>query len=379
MIRAVAVVTALVSLCLVSVAGTALAAPPHVTNEVDTASCALCHRTHTSASTITVDPQDAAEVKNALIVGSFEGEAADTQLCFSCHDGLGSVYDTYTEFQSVSAHSLAPTASPYGPSPKGCYSCHDSHGSTREASGTPYPALLESKGASGTYYRSGDQYCSACHIVRSGNEFPGLAVWQQTAHSRALARSDGTKITCSICHEPHGSSNAALVVQRLTPPSAPDTVAVPANDRWLCYGCHADALATYAGGLVHQGSSHGLSTQTVPVDAEWASRLASPSADATRQVGECQTCHAPMGVDDGTGTPVPNWSRPMGPRCATAATALDRRWQRTWRPCTPRRAPQCSRWLPRTEGPPISSSSGSRRLHSAERDRDDANGPSSCA
>ncbi len=95
-----AIVTALVSLCLVSVAGTALAAPPHVATEVDTASCALCHRAHTSASTITVDPQDAAEVRNALIVGSFEGEAADTQLCFSCHDGLGSVYDTYTEFQS---------------------------------------------------------------------------------------------------------------------------------------------------------------------------------------------------------------------------------------------------------------------------------------
>ncbi len=101
--------------------------------------------------------------------------------------------------------------------------------------------------------------------------------------------------------------------ERLTAtPSVPDTVAVPANDRWLCYGCHANAQAKYPGGLVHQTSAHGSTTQTVPVGTEWATRLPSPSADATRLVGECQTCHAPIGVDDGSGAPIPKLLKAEG-------------------------------------------------------------------
>ena len=149
---------------------------------------------------------------------------------------------------------------------------------------------------------------TAARATSSGRatSIPGLAVWQQTAHSRALARADGTKITCSICHEPHGSNNTALVVEQLAPPtpSVADTVAVPANDRWLCYGCHANAQAKYPGGLVHQTSAHGSTTQTVPVGTEWATRLPVGSPATERLVGECQTCHAPHGVDDGSGAPI---------------------------------------------------------------------------
>jgi len=56
--------------------------------------------------------------------------------------------------------------------------------------------------------------------------------------------------------------------------------------------------------VAHQGSTHGTSSATVLVGAEWAKGLPAGSSYADRRVGECQSCHDAMGADDGSGAPV---------------------------------------------------------------------------
>ncbi len=66
------------------------------------------------------------------------------------------------------------------------------------------------------------------------------------------------------------------------------------------------------GGSSIKASSHGLTSQTVPVGTEWATRLPVGDPDAERLVGECQTCHVAMGADDGSGAPIAKLAKADG-------------------------------------------------------------------
>lgn len=272
----------------------------HVALGADTDSCAMCHRTHSASSGAWYRPGAGTSATQAALVvipGS-----SDKSLCFSCHGvtSEGSTSDVESSFEATaSRHTLAPDTSVYGPSPKQCSDCHDSHGTGKTAAGTPYPAFLRSGSAntSSAYY--GEQYCAKCHTARANSLWDGLGVFVQTAHYSAIPTpTSGTGIRCSICHAPHGSSNTALVVERLVPPAVGATNTVPANDRRFCTGCHSVEYGTFVPG-VYASSGHGKSTRSIPVRAEYASRT------ATRTIGECQVCHDPMGRDDGRGAPIP--------------------------------------------------------------------------
>lgn len=281
---------------------------PHVATTRDTEACAICHRAHSAASTITVEPQDGGTLRNALIGGSYGGDEGDTALCFSCHDGLGATEDLLTVFGQDSAHVLAPFESEYGPQYKYCNSCHDSHGAVRKTGtgpdGEPYPALLESAGPSDDAVRSGDEFCATCHMAREGNEFPGLTLWRSTAHSQLITIApDGTGIVCSVCHEPHGSEYSPLISAQLVPPSVPATYTVDGGGRELCLGCHTGEQGAFKGGAIYATSSHGASTESATVEAEWA------TDSETRLVGECQVCHNPMGAPDAEGDVIPSLVR----------------------------------------------------------------------
>ncbi len=242
-LAALAIAVVLVVLAVSTAApGVALATgAPHVDNGEDTDACAMCHRAHTSASDVEwEDPLSFETTGNALIVGVFEG-SGDTELCYSCHGvaALGSLFDVESAFLSASVHSLAPSTSAYGPSEKQCASCHDTHGTSRDASGSTYPALLRSTSSTGSTLYQGDEYCATCHQNRTDSRWDGLSVWNQTAHAKVMtAPASGTEIVCSVCHQPHGSDNTALIVETIFPPAAPTTTSVPANDRWLCFSCH---------------------------------------------------------------------------------------------------------------------------------------------
>lgn len=311
----------LLSLCLQAVVASAQPATstvaPHVATSQDTDVCAMCHRAHTAASTVDWSAPDQRETRHsALLVGT---TSEDSELCFSCHgvESLGSGTDIQSSIEASSGHRIDETSAPYGPVPTACGTCHDTHGAARIASGIPYPALVRSTDASGTLFYSGDRVCTACHLARPANRFPGLAVWTQSPHSRIPTATGGTGIVCSACHDPHGSSIAPAIVSRIETPAASSPATVTANDRTLCNGCHGSPIGLWPGSAAYVGSSHASSTATVTVTGEW---VKSPT---TRTVGECQNCHAPMGRSDASGTVLPDLldaaGRSLCDRCHRAA------------------------------------------------------------
>ncbi len=273
---------------------------PHVSTGPDTDVCAMCHATHSSASGIGVSVDSTSD---ALVHGMGTRENGDAQLCYTCHGVgvLGSSRDVESEFGSGPGHRLTPATSAYGPSHKQCGDCHDAHGSERQPSGLPFPALLRSRDASGNFVDAGVEYCITCHAVRAGNEFPGLALWNQTAHSTIATPASGTGITCSVCHAPHGSPYAPSIQPEIDPPAAPATSTITANDRQLCLACHTPAERSWVGAADYATSAHGTSPATIAAGGEWASADSTTGSPVSRTVGECQNCHAPMGRSDSAG------------------------------------------------------------------------------
>ncbi len=294
---------------------------PHVPGEEDTDACAICHRTHTPASDVGWQSDwDTEPAGNALIIGAWV-TGGDTGLCYVCHgvDSLGASSDVQSGFTSESAHLLDPDLSDYGPPEKQCSSCHDSHGTDKDTDGDSYAALLRARSTTNTALErfKGDEYCTACHQDRVDSTFDGFDIWSATAHSREITPpASGTEIVCSSCHDPHGSDNPPLIVEKLLAPAAPTTLTVPANDRYFCMGCHASSWATWVGYTRYGTSTHAQSETTVTIAGEW------PSADASRTVGECQNCHAPMGSADANGDLVPKLvEKPSRQMCDTCHSA----------------------------------------------------------
>ncbi len=279
----------------------ALALPPHVADGPGTDACAICHRGHTPNTALGYRTFGfESRIGNSLLL-SAEPSSGDVSLCYTCHGvgALGSSVDVESSMALVSRHSVAPSSSAWGPTPKMCGDCHDSHGQDRTASGTPFPALLRVWEDSETLVFAGETYCAACHDDHVAGAWAGLTVFKDTAHYRAMpAPASGTGVRCSNCHAPHGSETTPLITPVLEPPAALLATTVPANDRRLCQGCHTEPLATWSGPETYSASSHALTPVTTTITAEWA------ATSAVRPVGECQNCHDPMGADGG-GTALP--------------------------------------------------------------------------
>jgi predicted CXXCH cytochrome family protein len=281
----------------------AFAQAPHLATSPDPDSCAMCHRAHTAPGDFgRIDP-DSWEMTGTAMAVAVPLAEGDTALCYVCHgvDALGSGTPVGADFAKTSAHSLAPTASPFGPSVKYCSSCHDSHGTEESAPGVPYAALLRSRASDGSASYSGSAYCGTCHAVRAESSFPGVSVYEKTLHFGELPDpANGTQVKCTICHESHGSSVAPLITKAVLPPAVAAEEPVSANDRTMCFTCHPDAYETYPGETEYAKSAHAVSSAETTIPGEWA------ADDAKRLVGECQVCHAAMGRDDGTGNPIPS-------------------------------------------------------------------------
>ncbi len=301
--RAVTRGVVLVSLVLaLGLPATAFAEAPHVATTSTPDTCSMCHRAHTAPADFGRIDADSWEMTSSALAIAVPVAEGDTALCYVCHgvDALGSGTPIGGDFAETSIHTLAPTASPFGPSVKYCSNCHDSHGTAESAPGVPYAKLLRARTLSGTAVYRGSAYCGTCHQVRPASRFPGVTVYEQTAHYGSLPNpASGTLIRCSICHEEHGSAIAPLVISEVTPPSVTATETVTANDRTFCFTCHPDESGIYPGEDDYDDSAHGSSDATTTIPGEW------PADDAERLVGECQVCHAPMGRDDGTGAPIP--------------------------------------------------------------------------
>ncbi|MRS12777.1 MAG: hypothetical protein EG823_06870 [Actinobacteria bacterium] len=300
----IAVITSAAFVCALSVLASplpALAAAPHVATSTTPDSCAMCHRAHTAAGDFgRIDPGSWEMTSTALGL-AVALNSGDTALCYVCHgvDALGSGTPVGADFAEVSAHSLAPAASPYGPPVKYCSSCHDSHGTAESAPGVPYARLLRARTAVGTAVYRGSAYCGTCHQVRPASRFPGVSVYEKTLHYGSLPNpADGTQVRCLICHQGHGSAVAPLLTARVTPPSVVATLTVTANNRTFCLTCHENSYRSFPGKTAYSVSAHYVSNRTATIPGEW------PAPATPRLIGECQVCHAPMGRDDGTGNPI---------------------------------------------------------------------------
>jgi predicted CXXCH cytochrome family protein len=291
-------VAALAAVLLAPGASMAFAVTPHVvaSGTVAPDACAICHRAHTGnvglpyRTTVSTVPTG-----NALIVSPSPARG-DVGLCYLCHGaaGLGSSLVVETSFTLVSSHTIAARASAYGPSPKMCGSCHDPHGSDRVA-GLPYARLLRAWESTTVARFALEEYCAACHVLRTDQRWDGVGVYRSTGHYTGLADpSSGTGIRCVNCHAAHGSRIRPLVNGVVVPPAGGSAV-VAANDRRFCLACHPTPAYTWSGETTYATSGHALSASTVPIVGEW------PAAGAVRRVGECQVCHAPMGRDGGSG------------------------------------------------------------------------------
>ena len=298
-----------VAAVLVAPAIAIAAIAPHVADGNGTDACAICHRAHTANTQLPYRSQlSVVPTANALVLSADAGRG-DVDLCYACHGiaSLGASTDVESSFAMESTHSLAPSTSLYGPSPKLCGSCHDSHGQDRAVGGLPYPRLLRAWATTSTLVFSGDEYCATCHAARPSSRFAGLDVYKRTGHYTAMpAPADGTAISCLQCHAAHGSDIAPLLANSVAAPAAPATSVVAANDRRECVACHPAASATWSGATAYARSSHGLATATVPIVAEW------PKSPTVRRTGECQVCHDPMGRPDGAGGTIPKLAENRG-------------------------------------------------------------------
>lgn len=195
-----------------------LVRPPHKNYPIDTELCALCHRSHTGvAMRILTKPPPEAE------------------LCYSCHDGLGSIYNTRNDFDSYANHHPIRDQK-YASDPvhtQDCSTCHNTHGNKDETTGVYYSRLLRITDSQGNKIYQGNNYCGVCHGANASGSgyalggdhitnFSGLA-----AHdTKTVEPSSGTKIKCSNCHKPHGGPNYRLNQSR---------------EEELCFSCHNSA------------------------------------------------------------------------------------------------------------------------------------------
>ena len=315
-------VVALALVCALPASLALAATPPHVATATQTDTCSMCHRAHTGfASFGRISPDSWEMTSNALAIlpGMWEPtpdggadlplDAGDTPLCYVCHgiDALGSGIEVQSSFETSSVHTLAPEASPYGPSVKYCSSCHDTHGADKTPSGDPYPALLRAQTADGTRVFSAEEYCATCHPDRPLDRFDGIDIYRATTHYSALPDpNDGTKVRCLNCHVGHGSDIGPLITSTIETPAVDVPVPVTANDRTFCIACHDVAQATYPGPTLYATSAHATSDATVAITGEW------PEPGASRLVGECQVCHAPMGRAGADGKVIPKLADAAG-------------------------------------------------------------------
>jgi len=308
-------VAALALACALSASVALAATPPHVSVSPTSDTCAMCHRAHTGVASFgRISPDSWEMTSNALVIlpGMWEPTpdggadlpltAGDTPLCYVCHgiDALGSGIDVQSSFETSSVHTLAPVASPYGPAVKYCSSCHDTHGADKTPTGESWPVLLRSQSADGSRVFTAEEYCATCHPDRPLDRFDGIDVYRATTHYSGLPDpQDDTKVRCLNCHVGHGSNIGPLITSVIATPAVSVPATVTANDRTFCIACHDIAQATYPGPTLYSAAAHATSDATVAIAGEW------PEPGASRLVGECQVCHAPMGRAGADGNVIP--------------------------------------------------------------------------
>ena len=264
---------ALICACLAPARAFAI---PHGGFTAYTVSCQSCHPSH-SAET----GSDLALLRRN-----------ETELCYACHDGLGSVYDVKSSFGTSEAPAVS--AHPVSDETLTCASCHTPHFGPEQ--GNP-----RSLAVGPSHETSGNAVCGVCH--GEGSSLPSgdlVTTFTASAHDvTASAPPSGTNIRCLACHQPHGSSNLAILRTSLTSLSgATYTVSVTATSgpRPLCEGCHDAPRNGYPGTAAYGATKHGSRLDSLVGSLSAAAQY----PGVTQPAGDCEQCHAPHGTADPT-------------------------------------------------------------------------------
>lgn len=189
-----------------------------------------------------------------------KGQYVGNEKCKECHDELAKGF-------SSNIHSKAGY---YGVPETGCESCHGpgaAHAASGDKSAIVNPARVEAKSGSGaclkchsknrklmfwkgSAHNSNELSCSSCHrmhavsldgkLLKKANEEkvcfdchydvrPALFMRSKHPLRDSSSPSEEGKMTCSSCHNPHGSQTEKMISARSV------------NDK--CYECHAEKKA----------------------------------------------------------------------------------------------------------------------------------------
>jgi predicted CXXCH cytochrome family protein len=142
----------------------ALAANPHGTYSSSSKSCQLCHDLHSAAGdTIIVSP-------------------SEKLLCYSCHDGTGSSFNTRAAFaESILGTTTAKSSHPVPSGAMQCASCHTPHEGPSEDN-------IRSLGFGSADATSGVAVCGGCHGSGSTSRFDCVLGQRGRNRLRCLSR-----------------------------------------------------------------------------------------------------------------------------------------------------------------------------------------------
>ena len=258
----------LLTVLLALVVPATAAADPHGSYGIGTRNCTLCHTPHEADST---------KILRAV---------SPKALCYTCHDGSGSVYDTKRVFGESGE---APVSShPVSSGLIGCSDCHTPHHGP--ADGNPRALAASSTAPAPSRESTSSAVCGACHGAGSGLAGGDLlSGFRATAHDASTTPpASGTSIACLACHSPHASSNRSLLATFVVDSAGTThTVAVTSRVDPLCYGCHQGPSGRYPGQAVFAATPHSSAWFSTKAAIVW------PGSGA--QYGSCANCHEPHG------------------------------------------------------------------------------------
>jgi len=223
-------------------------ASPHGGYSGTTSFCEICHSPHEAAG--------AKLIKNAT----------ESALCFTCHNGTGSNYNTQSQMDQNPAvnamhpiivnlpnnngsYSIIPntTAGLAPPGPYTCSQCHNPHGDVGNSK------LLRARYETTeyvTYAALPDPYaaCWSCHvsgpILNDTTFFP--------THSAHILQRQSP---CTACHfSPHGVSNAELV--KFNPSMVSGSPSAGLGPSYVDNGLHSGSCTLSCHGYDHNNSSY---------------------------------------------------------------------------------------------------------------------------
>lgn len=240
---------------------------PHGAYPKLTGMCVKCHHTHRGQKSMLFN------------------DTQEQKVCFSCHNGTGSLYDIQSEYDpEVGWESRHPM--PMMNTGKECASCHNPHLSAAE-----YPKLLSATKQDGTIVSSGPQFCLVCH----GDEVVNKMIYDiggshqpyigSVHDEQMVAPSSGTGVTCTNCHRNHSSEEVRLTKD---------------HEEHNCYQCHS---STGSDAALYSDKPPAYQTVLFSVydDFQKLSHHKIENSDTVTGDGsrlECVNCHNPHYITD---------------------------------------------------------------------------------